>query len=147
MGFVDTNPAALRALRQTIAAVWPEVLLPSEGYEHAGGILEQTQIKREAYESLGYPRAQIELPPAAVWAHSPMTMVVYEQPALVYYVGTTESGDSVPFRSKVKLLQDRLLDPVFGLVDGATATVFRSEEHTSELQSHSFISYAVFCLK
>ena len=27
-----------------------------------------------------------------------------------------------------------------------TITV-RSEEHTSELQSHSFISYAVFCLK
>ena len=26
-------------------------------------------------------------------------------------------------------------------------TVYRSEEHTSELQSHSFISYAVFCLK
>src|ERR1051326_1837589 len=25
--------------------------------------------------------------------------------------------------------------------------VVRSEEHTSELQSHSFISYAVFCLK
>ena len=27
------------------------------------------------------------------------------------------------------------------------ATEVRSEEHTSELQSHSFISYAVFCLK
>src|ERR1051326_9555095 len=26
-------------------------------------------------------------------------------------------------------------------------SVDRSEEHTSELQSHSFISYAVFCLK
>src|ERR1051326_9441270 len=26
-------------------------------------------------------------------------------------------------------------------------TSSRSEEHTSELQSHSFISYAVFCLK
>ena len=26
-------------------------------------------------------------------------------------------------------------------------SMFRSEEHTSELQSHSFISYAVFCLK
>src|ERR1051326_1445763 len=25
--------------------------------------------------------------------------------------------------------------------------IARSEEHTSELQSHSFISYAVFCLK
>src|ERR1051326_9230685 len=28
-----------------------------------------------------------------------------------------------------------------------TPTAQRSEEHTSELQSHSFISYAVFCLK
>src|ERR1051326_9387468 len=27
------------------------------------------------------------------------------------------------------------------------AIKLRSEEHTSELQSHSFISYAVFCLK
>src|ERR1051326_9616587 len=27
------------------------------------------------------------------------------------------------------------------------ANSLRSEEHTSELQSHSFISYAVFCLK
>ena len=26
-------------------------------------------------------------------------------------------------------------------------TATKSEEHTSELQSHSFISYAVFCLK
>ena len=31
------------------------------------------------------------------------------------------------------------------LVQGITGR--RSEEHTSELQSHSFISYAVFCLK
>ena len=30
----------------------------------------------------------------------------------------------------------------FGVITGG-----RSEEHTSELQSHSFISYAVFCLK
>src|ERR1051326_2572051 len=29
----------------------------------------------------------------------------------------------------------------------AWVEVMRSEEHTSELQSHSFISYAVFCLK
>ena len=27
------------------------------------------------------------------------------------------------------------------------SAIKRSEEHTSELQSHSFISYAVFCLK
>ena len=30
---------------------------------------------------------------------------------------------------------------------GNQAQAVRSEEHTSELQSHSFISYAVFCLK
>src|ERR1051326_4211015 len=29
----------------------------------------------------------------------------------------------------------------------ALEDTLRSEEHTSELQSHSFISYAVFCLK
>ena len=29
----------------------------------------------------------------------------------------------------------------------AEAGGYRSEEHTSELQSHSEISYAVFCLK
>ena len=32
-------------------------------------------------------------------------------------------------------------------IDGPGAAGGRSEEHTSELQSHSFISYAVFCLK
>src|ERR1051326_5278630 len=34
----------------------------------------------------------------------------------------------------------------YKLPDGGAAAE-RSEEHTSELQSHSFISYAVFCLK
>src|ERR1051326_7981380 len=55
---------------------------------------------------------------------------------------------------------ERRIDVEWGKDDGAPAafpvklTVFcddrfgmRSEEHTSELQSHSFISYAVFCLK
>ena len=51
--------------------------------------------------------------------------------------------------------------PVMALVDGESDEIAefatnvitvpmvapRSEEHTSELQSHSFISYAVFCLK
>src|SRR5213080_4786442 len=34
-----------------------------------------------------------------------------------------------------------------GLAVGARHQCHRSEEHTSELQSHSGISYAVFCLK
>src|ERR1051326_5128072 len=45
-------------------------------------------------------------------------------------------------------------DEVFLLIKGSALVwcdeqeyELRSEEHTSELQSHSFISYAVFCLK
>ena len=33
------------------------------------------------------------------------------------------------------------------LTGSGILNIDRSEEHTSELQSHSFISYAVFCLK
>ena len=45
---------------------------------------------------------------------------------------------------------DKLSISVTGSGNSIKATrnnVLRSEEHTSELQSHSFISYAVFCLK
>ena len=52
-------------------------------------------------------------------------------------------------------LTERLLDfsvQIIKLVNSLPKTdvgkhIGRSEEHTSELQSHSFISYAVFCLK
>src|ERR1051326_9420721 len=40
---------------------------------------------------------------------------------------------------RIRILCDQFANPPF--------TQTRSEEHTSELQSHSFISYAVFCLK
>ena len=33
------------------------------------------------------------------------------------------------------------------MYSGVFSQIMRSEEHTSELQSHSEISYAVFCLK
>src|ERR1051326_9241479 len=42
------------------------------------------------------------------------------------------------------VVQER--DRTFDLPD-CRSFLIRSEEHTSELQSHSFISYAVFCLK
>src|ERR1051326_1482319 len=44
---------------------------------------------------------------------------------------------------------DGQLDEVVGgtALPGEAHFDDRSEEHTSELQSHSFISYAVFCLK
>src|SRR5213596_4296513 len=37
--------------------------------------------------------------------------------------------------------------PRWAAWDTSTARGCRSEEHTSELQSHGLISYAVFCLK
>ena len=46
-------------------------------------------------------------------------------------IETAKKAGRTNFDNMIKFLQD---NP-------------RSEEHTSELQSHSFISYAVFCLK
>src|ERR1051326_9436160 len=47
------------------------------------------------------------------------------------------------------LFRSRYAQPSNRYVDEPSSDVNspRSEEHTSELQSHSFISYAVFCLK
>src|ERR1051326_9345054 len=56
-------------------------------------------------------------------------------PELAYGIARgTELGIKAPFAATT--------------LGGSTeAGLARSEEHTSELQSHSFISYAVFCLK
>src|SRR5213080_5187491 len=48
------------------------------------------------------------------------------------------------FRSQAAAALD---DPAQGVAVLERAQDARSEEHTSELQSHSGISYAVFCLK
>ena len=53
----------------------------------------------------------------------------------------------------IKALEAKTNDKIPQLAAGDTVSVHvkikegRSEEHTSELQSHSEISYAVFCLK
>src|ERR1051326_9350844 len=49
------------------------------------------------------------------------------------------------FRSVIFLLARERAFMLMG--KSAEKCLLRSEEHTSELQSHSFISYAVFCLK
>src|ERR1051326_4970234 len=46
----------------------------------------------------------------------------------------------------VQMHSDRDLAKVPVIFYSATYSSWRSEEHTFELQSHSFISYAVFCL-
>src|ERR1051326_9353833 len=51
---------------------------------------------------------------------------------------------SVPYYSRMTPIEN----PTYDSTAYETLKVSsRSEEHTSELQSHSFISYAVFCLK
>src|ERR1051326_6924394 len=52
------------------------------------------------------------------------------------------SGQSAQF-----ITVNSLLESGDEMVAASTLYGGRSEEHTSELQSHSFISYAVFCLK
>ena len=47
--------------------------------------------------------------------------------------------------SAAAIFQTIGLPRIIGML--ATGILTRSEEHTSELQSHNAISYAVFCLK
>ena len=53
------------------------------------------------------------------------------------------------FKNKYKTLEIiySIEDEPLGTGGAIKKAINRSEEHTSELQSHSFISYAVFCLK
>ena len=67
----------------------------------------------------------------------------YYRPEIIDNVGHIFYRDGT-FRGRGRLEVDR------GQYDGEEEVLSpsgRSEEHTSELQSHSFISYAVFCLK
>src|ERR1051326_9273801 len=94
------------------------------------------------------------------------------QPQLAAFIGTTArgflpvAGDASMFiETAPGLVINRITDvalkatastPAIMVVECAFGLLeihhrdqgqVRSEEHTSELQSHSFISYAVFCLK
>ena len=48
---------------------------------------------------------------------------------------------------RMKLREDKDMKETLYCIRCSACMNVRSEEHTSELQSHSFISYAVFCLK
>src|ERR1051326_9333266 len=62
-------------------------------------------------------------------------------PALLFTAPTLTGGAKSRYPVAVNLFgSERRMSLALGVE-------CRSEEHTSELQSHSFISYAVFCLK
>ena len=54
-------------------------------------------------------------------------------------------GNPITLNETKRILKDKIIPA--NLKSKDIDEVQRSEEHTSELQSHSFISYAVFCLK
>ena len=53
----------------------------------------------------------------------------------------------LPYEEAKRKVTEALSGEGFGILTEIDVKATRSEEHTSELQSHSFISYAVFCLK
>src|SRR3546814_4589881 len=68
---------------------------------------------------------------------------------LTHYPARSEHCQRHQFRSRRTHGRDlyRLFHPDQHWANDRVATQFRSEEHTSELQSLMRISYAVFCLK
>src|SRR5881409_744476 len=76
----------------------------------------------------------------------PVAFVTVEPPTAIALAGQTVQLTATTKDADGKLLTDRVVTWASG--NKAVATVSsRSEEHTSELQSQSHISYAVFCLK
>src|ERR1051326_1934701 len=74
-----------------------------------------------------------------------LTDEVFDRGDLLHVLGDHDGegvagGESAPGSSDAVYV-------VFGMMRDVEVDDMRSEEHTSELQSHSFISYAVFCLK
>src|ERR1051326_6684891 len=78
-------------------------------------------------------------------SHGPVVVLISEKKAVVLLdyrfqvlVDVIDATGRVhPAHALIESLVDEELTPGYRA---------RSEEHTSELQSHSFISYAVFCL-
>src|SRR3546814_9666993 len=69
---------------------------------------------------------------------------------LVAWIATLIPPRVLPRTRRFALEADEVLGSFIRgqlLVMAALATIYRSEEHTSELQSLMRISYAVFCLK
>ena len=81
-------------------------------------------------ESLRFAPSQSQKQNA--WLHNRTAIVAAET------AGSESVSEKLQALTQLSELQSRAFTSYFGL---------RSEEHTSELQSHSFISYAVFCLK
>mgnify|MGYP000156014512 CR=1 FL=1 len=63
-----------------------------------------------------------------------------------FYSKEQEQGESIIIFYKEKIEKIKLDDSIGGHIKNIKIGR-RSEEHTSELQSQSTISYAVFCLK
>ena len=71
-------------------------------------------------------------------------------PILVLGLGNelfTDEGLGIHAARRIEAMGLDGVDVLDGGTLGIALLPERSEEHTSELQSHSFISYAVFCLK
>src|ERR1044071_10524769 len=80
-------------------------------------------------------------PPPSIWAVSVAVFFFFHDTATTE-IYTLSLHDALPIYQK-----PGLLNTAAGTLCTGLQIIFRSEEHTSELQSRVDISYAVFCLK
>ena len=92
--------------------------------------------------NLSIEEIKVKNPKGIVFSGGPMS--VYEEGAPIIDKAIFELGVPILGICYGQQIFSHLLG---GEVARAVKREYRSEEHTSELQSHSFISYAVFCLK
>ena len=125
---IDSQEEALKEIQRINS---PELLANNEAFHRM-----LTEGINVSYQKDGHQRGDL------VW------LIDFENPENNEFIvanqftvienGNNKRPDVILFVNGIPLVVIELKNP---------ADENRSEEHTSELQSHSFISYAVFCLK
>ena len=154
---------ALQESRVTGQLKWPNDIVA--GGLKVGGILTETRLVNEgpiAVLGIGLNVNELaedlasEISDTAVSARMLCGSEIERELLLARILGHLENILANPIEAVTGQWLEHcahLDEPVCFVLDGRelkgrfTGITERSEEHTSELQSHSFISYAVFCLK
>src|ERR1051326_8135220 len=132
--------------RLTLEGEWDEAMLAAEmaGIQLDGGDLEFTGFSATELRDLELDAAGVEESPVPELPAFPMS-----RRGDVWCLGAHRviCGDATAPADLHAVLEGQLADCAWTDPPYNVSVGVRSEEHTSELQSHSFISYAVFCLK
>src|SRR5881628_1430850 len=105
-------------------------------------------LKKKSEQRLDGGRARLDLTAGAAW--TPAVFFFFNDPAppeIYTSVNTLSLHDALPISADLAEIAGTIPYEILCGIGPRVPRLYRSEEHTSELQSLTDISYAVFCLK